>query len=302
MTASYLRNLFVLLNLLVLQASSTGLNITGEAVTTRFWDCCKPSCAWKEKAPFSRPVLSCSIDDKPTDIDAGTGCNGGSAYLCSNQQPWAVNDTFSYGFSGVFILPGLTGGKIEDAWCCACYQLNFTSEPLIGKSMIVQASNTAYDINTANRFSLAVSKHVHSCFVSLIFGRCLVAIQPHMTPAPVNMVWTRLCSVKTISVSALKMIAKSCPKHCRKGANGALIGIRMPLFPGEYAEVGVKCCLTLRSVDFKRVPCPSELTSITQCTRNDEKQLISGATSPATAVSPSFSVMPLVVAAAVLLV
>lgn len=164
MMPPYLRNILILLDLFAAFGSGTVLNYTGEAVTTRFWDCCKPSCAWKEKASFSRPVLSCSADDKPADIDAGTGCNGGSSYQCSDQQPWAVNDTFSYGFSGVFIKPELTGDKIEDAWCCACYQLEFTSEPLRGKTMVVQASNTAYDVKSTNRFSLAVSTSRSSHF------------------------------------------------------------------------------------------------------------------------------------------
>lgn len=158
MTTSSIRTTLILLDLFVALGSAVRLNYTGEAVTTRFWDCCKPSCAWKDKASFTRPVLSCSADDKPADIEAGTGCNGGTSFLCNNQQPWAVNDTFSYGFSGVFIKPELTGGKIEDAWCCACYQLDFTSEPLVGKTMVVQASNTAYDVKTDNRFSLAVSR------------------------------------------------------------------------------------------------------------------------------------------------
>lgn len=126
---------------------------SGEAITTRFWDCCKPSCSWNGKGPLTKPVMACDKSDKPlTDTTVGTGCNGGSAYQCSNQQPWAVNDTFSYGFAGIF----LTEARTEDRWCCACYQLSFTSDPLKNKTMIIQASNTAYDINTANRFSLAV--------------------------------------------------------------------------------------------------------------------------------------------------
>jgi hypothetical protein len=144
------------LHLLAATALAANLNYSGEALTTRFWDCCKPSCAWTNKASFSQPVKSCSADDKPIDFSAGTGCNGGSAYLCSDQQPWAINDTLSYGFAGAFITPDLTGGGIEGAWCCACYQLDFTSDPLRGKSMIVQASNTAYDLQTQNRFTLAV--------------------------------------------------------------------------------------------------------------------------------------------------
>lgn len=156
MTPTSQRNLLLVLELFVVLAGCANLNYSGEALTTRYWDCCKPSCGWKEKASVNNPVSSCSADEQPISIDAGTGCNGGTAFACSQQQPWAVNDTFSYGFAGVFITKELVGKPTEDEWCCACYQLDFTSEPLIGKSMIVQASNTAYDINTANRFTLAV--------------------------------------------------------------------------------------------------------------------------------------------------
>lgn len=158
MTPQYFRKALLSIQLLAIIARCAHLNYSGEAVTTRFWDCCKPSCAWPQKADFSKPVLSCNADDKPMpDAQAGTACGtGGTAYQCSNQQPWAINDTLSYGFAGVFIMPALTHGGIEGAWCCACYQLDFTSDPLQGKSLIVQASNTAYDVTTTNRFSIAV--------------------------------------------------------------------------------------------------------------------------------------------------
>jgi hypothetical protein len=158
MTTHYLRNVPLSLGLFAVLAQCAHLNYSGEAITTRFWDCCKPSCAWDAKADVNRPVLSCTSDDKPTDTKAGTGCNGGSSYQCSNQQPWAVNDTLSYGYAGVFLMSDLVHGGIEGAWCCACYKLDFTSEPLRGKSIILQASNTAYDVTTTNRFSLAVSE------------------------------------------------------------------------------------------------------------------------------------------------
>jgi hypothetical protein len=158
MTPHYFRNSLLSLELFAVLAQCANLNYSGEAVTTRFWDCCKPSCAWTGKADVNKPVLSCTADNKVTDVAAGTACGtGGTAYQCSNQQPWAINDTVSYGFAGAFIMPDLTNGGIEGAWCCACYQLDFTSDPLRGKSLIVQASNTAYDITTTNRFSLAVS-------------------------------------------------------------------------------------------------------------------------------------------------
>lgn len=156
MTPTSQRNLLLVLELFVVLTSCAKLNYSGEAFTTRYWDCCKPSCGWKGKASVNSPVGSCSADEKPINIDAGTGCNGGAAFACSQQQPWAVNETFSYGFAGVYLTQELVGHATEDAWCCACYQLDFTSEPLRGKSMIVQASNTAYDVNTVNRFTLAV--------------------------------------------------------------------------------------------------------------------------------------------------
>lgn len=138
-------------------AYAANLNYSGEALTGRHWDCCKPSCGWKGKADFISPVQSCATDGHTRISDtAGTGCNGGDAFLCSDQQPWAVNDTFSYGFAGAFILPSITGGGIEDAWCCSCYELEFTSDPLRGKKMVIQASNTAYDVNDRSRFALAV--------------------------------------------------------------------------------------------------------------------------------------------------
>lgn len=233
MTPLCSRNTAILLNLFVLGVRSVNLNVSGEAITTKFWDCCKPSCAWKEKAAFTRPVLSCSADDKPTDIDAGTGCNGGSAYLCSNQQPWSINDTFSYGFAGVFITPDLTGGKIEDAWCCACYQLNFTSDPLLGKSMIIQASNTAYDVNTANRFTLAVLQSTqHQDLPSLIRCRYPVATPLPMTHVPASTVSTRRCLVPKTKAWAPKKIATSCRKPCRVGVDGVSTGTKTQLTPG----------------------------------------------------------------------
>ena len=152
----------MLLNLLFLVGLSPEVaqaqNNSGVALTNRYWDCCKPSCGWFGKGKFIRPVTACGIDDKPFEtFSEGTGCKGGNAYTCSNQSPWAVNDTFSFGFAGVYIK-----GNLEDYWCCACYELTFTSPPSIaGKKMIVQGTNSGYDVIGNNKFALAV------CFMVL---------------------------------------------------------------------------------------------------------------------------------------
>jgi hypothetical protein len=130
------------------QASGTG-------TITRYWDCCKPSCAWPGKAALaagSNPVSTCDANDNPlTDSNANSGCGGGNAYMCSNESPWAVSDTLSYGYAAVNI-----AGGTEASWCCACYELTFISGPVAGKKMIVQATNTGGDLG-ANHFDLAVS-------------------------------------------------------------------------------------------------------------------------------------------------
>jgi hypothetical protein len=71
--------------------------------------------------------------------------------MCSNESPWAVSNTLSYGYAAVNI-----AGGTEASWCCACYELTFTSGPVAGKKMVVQATNTGGDLG-ANQFDLVVS-------------------------------------------------------------------------------------------------------------------------------------------------
>jgi hypothetical protein len=89
-------------------------------VTTRYWDCCKPSCAWAGKAQVSSPVWTCNKNDlwpAQYDANAPSSCGGGEAYTCSNNGPWAVNDNLAYGFAAAKL-----SGKSESNWCCACYE------------------------------------------------------------------------------------------------------------------------------------------------------------------------------------
>ena len=71
--------------------------------------------------------------------------------MCSNESPWAVTDDLAYGYAAVNI-----AGGTEESWCCACYELTFTSGPVAGKKMIMQATNTGGDLGT-NQFDISVS-------------------------------------------------------------------------------------------------------------------------------------------------
>lgn len=144
-----LLSLLPLLPTALAQASGTG-------TTTRYWDCCKASCAWSGKSTLgygSSPVTSCDINNNPiSDVNAKSFCatSSGTSYMCGSQTPWAVSDTLSYGFAAT----NIAGGS-EASWCCACYKLTFTSGPVAGKQMIVQSTNTGGDLG-GNQFDLAV--------------------------------------------------------------------------------------------------------------------------------------------------
>jgi len=118
--------------------------------TTRYWDCCLASCSWQEntkKAGASGVVRSCSKDGMTPFTDLSnlwrvkSGCEGGSVYMCNDQQPWAVNDNVAYGFVA------------SHEKCCTCQRLKFTSGPVAGKQMIVQTTNTGGDLSS-NHFDI----------------------------------------------------------------------------------------------------------------------------------------------------
>ena len=66
--------------------------------------------------------------------------------MCSSQSPWAVSDSLAYGFAAV---------SAASPACCQCYELTFTSGPVNGKKMIVQATNTGSDVSST-QFDIAV--------------------------------------------------------------------------------------------------------------------------------------------------
>ena len=115
-------------------------------VTTRYWDCCRPTCAWlanAQKSGMSSAATACAKDGvTKLPESAGTACGGGTAYQCSWGAPWSVSPTLSYGYAA---FNGNTCGK--------CYQLDFSGK-LAGKSMIVQALNTGGI--AANQFDLLI--------------------------------------------------------------------------------------------------------------------------------------------------
>lgn len=153
LTPRLITPLLLLLSALLFPSGATAsVNQTGSAITEKYYDCCKSDCSWPAKASVNNPVAICDNNDNPlTDFNTGSSCGGGDTYPCPDQVPWAVNDTFAYGYAGVFLMD-----HASDAWCCACYELTFTSTSVKGQKMVVQAHNSLFDLKTSNKFTFNV--------------------------------------------------------------------------------------------------------------------------------------------------
>lgn len=127
---------------------------------SRYWDCCKQSCAWPGKGGNS-PVKSCDASgDNPVSQDATSACdNGGNSTTCNSYAPWAYSDEVAFGFVATHAGDGET--------CGTCYHIEFTgsshnggndpgSQALAGKTMIVMATNIGGDVSGDGQLDLLV--------------------------------------------------------------------------------------------------------------------------------------------------
>lgn len=229
-------------------------------VTTRYWDCCKASCSWNGKAAFSSPVTTCDINDNPlADHDAVNGCpelGDGTAFMCSNQQPYTKNDSLAYGFAAV--------SAVDEAdTCCACYKqvqsmsigierlllmlafpgcrLTFTSTAVAGKTMIVQATNIGYDVNDV-QFDLALPGGGVGAF-------------PQGCAKQYNAPPNGWGSLGAYGGTATRSQCDALPTKLRNGCY-----FRFDWMQGSDNP----------NVLYERVSCPAELVAKTQCRRDDD--------------------------------
>ncbi|KAH6987277.1 RlpA-like double-psi beta-barrel-protein domain-containing protein-containing protein [Ilyonectria destructans] len=205
---------------------------SGTGQSTRYWDCCKPSCAWGGKASVSAPALTCDANDNPiSDANTVSGCDGGTSYTCSSYSPWAVSDTVAYGFAATAI-----DGGSESSWCCACYALTFTSGAVKGKTMVVQSTNTGSDLGT-NHFDLLMPGGGVG-----IFDGCTSEFG------------TSLAGAQYGGISTQSQ-CDSYPAILQDGCNW-----RFDWFGNSDNP----------SLTFEQVQCPTEITDVSGCTRDDD--------------------------------
>lgn len=119
---------------------------SGSGYASRYWDCCKPHCAWRENT--GNVTKTCDANNKEINPDGASFCDGGNVGTCVSQAPFAVCDDVAYGFAAV---PAALGGE-----CGKCFVLTFTGEgkyakdatqsALKGKKMVVMVSNIGGDV------------------------------------------------------------------------------------------------------------------------------------------------------------
>nr|BAF57355.1 putative glycosyl hydrolase family45 [uncultured symbiotic protist of Hodotermopsis sjoestedti] len=205
--------------------------VSGSGTTTRYWDCCKPSCSWTGKATVSSPVKSCGKDGSTASVqDEKSGCDGGTSYMCANQIPRAVNDSYAIGFAAAAI-----SGWNEAQACCSCIELTFTSGAVSGKKLVVLVTNTGGDLGS-NQFDLAIPGGGVG-----IYNACT-----DQYGAPADGWGSRYGGVS--SAADCSQLPSALQSGCR---------FRFDWLQGADNP----------GVSFNEVSCPSELTGITGCTR-----------------------------------
>jgi len=215
--------------------------------TTRYWDCCKPSCSWRSNvanlAKGSSPVKACLQDGvtaaNPNAINVCTG--GGSpdtpTYTCNNNQPWADKNGVLYGFAAL-------GGT----HCCECYQLDFTSDTAKGLTMIVQITNTGADLDN-NQFDIQMPGGGFGIYEGCAANGKEPANGPGQFKNPINNWGQRYGGVSARTDCA------NLPTVLQAGCYWRFDSFKNSNNP---------------NVNSRRVQCPASLTQITGCVKSDD--------------------------------
>lgn len=117
---------------------------SGKGFASRYWDCCKPSCAWN-----GGNARQCSNKGETIYGDQNSSCNGGSSFACTDQAPFTIEGCDTYGFAFAAV-PSRDGGK-----CGKCFELT----PISAKMCWYENGNKVCNSNNnVNKFKLSGRK------------------------------------------------------------------------------------------------------------------------------------------------
>lgn len=237
--------------------------------TTRYWDCCKPSCAWPGKFQAKQQLKVCSGDGSVIANGAGVksacggGGDGGPGYMCNDQRPfYDAESKTSYLFAAAALL-----GLSEADWCCACYELLF-DEPHNAGRVVVQVTNTGGDLGE-NQFDLQIPGGGFG-----IFDSCASSTQngPPAFPATSSSSWGSRYGGLLASGARDATACSALPAEVRPGC------------AWFFERFGALDNPTMR---FRRVACPAKVVAISGCQRADDDGIAPLAAAAATGPAPS---------------
>eukprot|EP00122_Pirum_gemmata_P001911 Pgem_evm1s1726 len=142
---------FSTLSVGVILSGVLSVSADGSATTTRYWDCCKPSCSWASNVDGTNYVKPCSKSGGTVGTNAINVCSGGgdtsqgASYTCVNQQPFTSGGQL-YGFVAMN----------QKNSCCKCFELTFTDGNIAGETMIVQVTNSGGDLAVGSQFDIMI--------------------------------------------------------------------------------------------------------------------------------------------------
>lgn len=73
--------------------------ISGSSKTTRYWDCCKPSCGWNGKAHVTSPVKTCAKNGVTVihnNIQSGCAAGGSKFLFFLSQKDFNSTNPFFF--------------------------------------------------------------------------------------------------------------------------------------------------------------------------------------------------------------
>ena len=133
--------------------------LAGYGWATRYWDCCKPSCSWSDNAGWGNEARECDVSQNVlSDKYTKNICDGGTSTTCTSQIPFTIEGCDNLGFAFASV-PGGSG------ICGRCFALEFDGygkyeskknhQSLVGKKLIVMASNIGWDV-TSGQFDILI--------------------------------------------------------------------------------------------------------------------------------------------------
>lgn len=212
---------------------------------------------------MSQPAKSCDAltGNVLQDPNVESVCQGGTAAACADQAPFLYSADLAMGFAAAAVSGshGLTG----DANCGQCFELKFVDQAhsdgnwggahssLVGKRMIVQVTNIGYDVSGDHSFDLQIPGAGQGAFTD----GCVAQF-------PVHSAGDFDCDNNYGGCSSKEGCARL-PEVLRGGCEWRFDWIHWLEDEGKTNNP---------YVDFRRVRCPDQLTSISGSVPTDDDE------------------------------